>query len=95
MQIYDKKNKLTIKLDISLQNLAISKAESNKNYWKYDTESEKLGTIFIHLVVENFTQGYSIFENHAGSEKGYFITKEGEIIPLAKYKDRTKYKSRR
>lgn len=44
------------------------------------------------MVVENFTQGYSIFENHAGSEKGYFITKEGEAIPLAKYKDREKYK---
>jgi len=81
------------KLDISLQNLTIPKAESNENYWKYDTEGEKLGTIFIHLVVENFTQGYSIFENHAGSEKGYFITKENEVVPLAKYKDRTKYKT--
>ncbi len=28
-----------------------------------------------------------------GSEKGYFITKEGKTIPLAKYKDKAKYKS--
>jgi len=80
------------KLDISLQGLIVPKAELNQNYWKYDTDGEKLGTIFIHLVVENFTQGYSIFENHAGCEKGYFIPKEGEPIPLAKYKDKAKYK---
>ena len=33
-----------------------------------------------------------IFENHAGSEKGYFITAKGEPIPLAKYSDRQAYK---
>ncbi len=81
------------KLDISLQGLQIPKVEMNANYWKYDLDGEKLGTIFIHLVVENFTRGYSIFENHAGSEKGYFVTLDGEHIPLAKYKDRKKYKS--
>lgn len=81
------------KLDISLRGLTIPKAEMNKDYWKYDTDGEKLGTIFIHIVVENFTKGYSIFENHAGCEKGYFITKSGDHIPLEKYKDRTKYKA--
>lgn len=80
------------KIGISLQGLTVPKAEKNNDYWKYDTDGEKLGTIFIHLVVENFTQGYSIFENHAGCEKGYFITKNGEHIPLEKYKDREKYK---
>ncbi len=79
-------------IGISLQGLTVPKAEMNIDYWKYDTDGEKLGTIFIHLVVENFTQGYSIFENHAGCEKGYFITKSGEHIPLEKYKDREKYK---
>jgi len=81
------------KLDISLQGLKIPKAEMNVNYWKYDTEGEKLGTIFIHLVVENFANGKSIFENHAGCEKGYFFTAKGEPIPLAKYIDREKYKA--
>jgi len=81
------------KLDISLQSLSIPKAEMNANYWKYDLDGEKLGTIFIHLVVENFANGYSIFENHAGCEKGYFIPLKGDPIPLAKYTDREKYKS--
>ena len=62
-------------------------------YWHYDLDGEKLGTIFIHIVVESFTNGYSIFENHAGCEKGYFITHSGDHIPLAKYNDREKYKA--
>jgi hypothetical protein len=81
------------KLNISLKGLKVPKAEMAKDYWKYDKDGEKLGTIFTHLVVENFTQGFSIFENHAGSEKGYFIPLKGEPIPLAKYKDREKYKA--
>jgi hypothetical protein len=80
------------KLGISLEGLTLPKAEMNNHYWKYDIDGEKLGTIFIHIVVENFTQGYSIFENHAGCEKGYFITNTGDHIPLEKYKDREKYK---
>lgn len=90
------KNKFILianKLNIKLKDLIVPKAELNISYWKYDLEGEKLGTIFIHLVVENFTNGYSIFENHAGSEKGYFIPLEGEPIPLEKYKDRAKYKA--
>lgn len=80
-------------LNIRLNGLKIPKSTLNKNYWKYEKEGEKLGTIFIHLVVESFTTGYSIFENHAGCEKSYFITKKGEPIVLKKYSDREKYKA--
>ena len=79
-------------LEIDLEGLAVPKAKTPQNYWRYDMEGEKLGTIFIHIVVENFTEGYSIFENHAGCEKGYFHTSKGECIPLAKYADRDAYK---
>jgi hypothetical protein len=82
-------NKLGIKLD----GLRVPISTMNSDYWKYDKDGEKLGTIFIHIVVETFTNGYSIFENHAGCEKGYFIPLEGEPIPLEKYKDRAKYKA--
>lgn len=80
-------------LAISLQRLTVPKAVFPKNYWRYDTKGEKLGTIFIHIVVENFTEGYSIFENHAGCEKGYFHTSKGECVPLAKYADKEAYKA--
>jgi hypothetical protein len=81
------------KIGISLKGLTIPKVGMNSDYWKYDKDGEKLGTIFIHLVVEEFTQGYSIFENHAGCEKGYFFPLSGEPIPLEKYKDRALYKA--
>jgi hypothetical protein len=81
------------KLNISLKGLKLPNADLKSDYWHYDKEGEKLGTIFIHTLVESFTKGYSIFENHAGSEKGYFITAEGEHIPLAKYQNREKYKT--
>jgi hypothetical protein len=80
-------------LKLELKKLKLPCAELNKNYWKYETEGEKLGTIFIHIVVESFTTGYSIFENHAGCEKSYFMTKDGKPIPLKKYSDRAKYKA--
>lgn len=80
-------------LDIKLDGLSVPTAIRNESYWKYDLEGEKLGTIFIHLVVENFTQGKSIYENHAGCERGYFITSKGEHIAIPKYMDREKYKN--
>lgn len=81
------------KIGISLKGLTIPKVGMNSDYWKYDKDGEKLGTIFIHLVVEGFTKGYSIFENHAGCEKGYFFPLSGEPIPLEKYKNRALYKA--
>lgn len=81
------------KLNIDFDGLQRVAPKIKDSYWHYEKEGEKLGTIFIHLVVENFTKGNSLFENHAGCEKGYFITKSGEPIPLVKYQDREKYKN--
>jgi hypothetical protein len=72
-------------LDISLEGLSMPKSELQYPYWRYNTTGEKLATIFVHLVVENFTSGMSIFENHAGSEKGYFITSDKKYLALEKY----------
>jgi len=72
-------------LDISLEGLTMPKSELQYPYWHYNTTGEKLATIFVHLVVENFTNGMSIFENHAGSEKGYFITSDKKYLALEKY----------
>ena len=80
-------------LDIKLEGLTVPRASLPKDYWHYETQGEKLGTIFIHICVENFTSGYSIFENHAGCEKGYFVTQAKEHIALEKYSDRDAYKA--
>lgn len=80
-------------IGIELDGLTIPESKLPVDYWDYDTEGEKLGTIFIHTTVENFTEGYSIFDNHAHCEKSYFRTAKGEYIPLAKYDDRDAYKA--
>lgn len=80
-------------LGINIDGLSLPKANFNNKYWKYENKGEKLGTIFIHLVIENFTEGYSIYENHAGCERGYFLTKEGECLQIKKYSDREAYKA--
>lgn len=85
--------KIANMLKLKIHGFSIPVSKTQDNYWKYETEGEKLGTIFIHLVVENFTEGYAIFENHAGCEKGYFITNDGKYIPLEKYSDKKAYKS--
>ena len=80
-------------LNIVLENLRLPETKITGHYWHYETKGEKLCTIFIHLVVETFTQGYAIFENHAGCEKSYFHKSDGSVTPLAKYSNRENYKS--
>ncbi len=93
LQAGNKFIKIANHLGLKIHGLNLPTSKIQENYWEYETEGEKLGTIFIHLVVENFTKGFSIFENHAGCEKGYFITSDGKHIPLEKYSDRKAYKA--
>ncbi|MBR3353466.1 hypothetical protein IKG49_02645 [Candidatus Saccharibacteria bacterium] len=79
-------------LHLELEGLEIPIAKNHEDYWYYDRNGEKLGTIFVHVVVESFTNGYSIYENHAGCERGYFISSSGEKITIEKYSDRDLYK---
>ena len=81
------------RLNIKLQGLNIPKNVEHLDYWRYEAKGEKLATIFIHLVVESFTKGYSVFENHAGCEKSYFKNSSGGVVPLGKYSDRNAYKA--
>ena len=79
--------------DIDFEGLTRQKVKPKNAYWRYDLKGEKLGTIFVHLIVENFTTGFSIYENHAGCERGYFMTEKGEPIVVGKYIDREAYKN--
>lgn len=72
-------------LDIELKGLRLPQSVTLPAYWHYEVNGEKLASIFVHLVVEQFTPARSIFENHAGSEKGYFITSDHSPIQLEKY----------
>ncbi len=71
-------------LGLEIEGLQLPKPVFPEAYWKYESTSEKLGTIFIHLVVEEFSRGFSIYENHAGCERGYFFTAEGTPLAVGK-----------
>ncbi len=84
-------NKLNIKLD----KLNIPSSEISEDYWHYELTQEKLASIFTHLIVESFTEGIAIYENHGGSERGYFFDKDRKPITIPKYQEgkRSKYKN--
>ena len=84
------------RVGIQLEGLTVPSTSLPSTYWKYDVESEKLVTIFIHLVVEEFTQAHAIFDHHAGGEQGYIHKiedRETKYIVLEKYEDRDAYKA--
>ena len=83
-------------IGIQLDGLTVPNTELPVTYWRYETQSEKLATIFLHLIVEEFTQGCSIFDNHAGCERSDFKEIQEQITEyrvLEKYEDREAYKA--
>ncbi len=75
--------------------ISIFRGYNNCLNWLFSTayySGEKIATIFLDIVVEEFSQGFTIYHNHAGAERGYFITSGGERLAVEKYNNRTKYK---
>jgi hypothetical protein len=69
---------------IELEGLTVPQAHFPIDYWNFESSGEKIGTIFTHLLVEEFSKGFSIYENHAGCERGYFYTNSGEALTVSK-----------
>lgn len=72
-------------LDIELDGITFEKPTIPTNYWHYEYNSEKLGTIFLHLLSIGLDENIKgIYENHAGCERGYFYTKDNQTITIPK-----------
>lgn len=52
-------------------------------YWHYEDSSEKIVSIFLHVLGE-LAGLKEIYQNHAGCERGYFITPENDHLVLPK-----------
>lgn len=92
----NKFNQIAHQHNIDLENIDRQSLELPAEYWKLETEKEKTGTIFLHVICENLTNGVSVYENHGGCERGYFIEYiNGNIAQyvVEKYTDRGKYKA--
>lgn len=52
-------------------------------YWNYSNSSEKVASILLHLTCQ-YSGIHGIYENHAGCERGYFRTLDGQLLALPK-----------
>lgn len=92
----NKFNFIAHQLKIELDGITLPEAILPEEYWKKETEKEKTGTIFAHVIAENLVDGMLVYENHGGGERGYFTEySSGEGLPVVvpKYSDRAKYKA--
>lgn len=71
-------------LGIYLNNIIMpSEVKLPDLYWHYEKKSEKMADILLHL--QTIYNGMkSVYENHAGCERGYFKTSYGTNITLPK-----------
>jgi len=85
-QVEKSKNKLiklANKLNFELDGLNIQSTTTDDEYWKYSREGEKICSIFLHLSLE-YSKEKIIYENHAGSEQGYFELPDGTFESIKK-----------
>lgn len=90
-----KKNKfikIANMLKIEFDGLSMVEPSFDNNYWKYEQNGEKIGSIFVHMAVKYYTNAKIVFENHAGSEKGYYYGPKSETYVVPKYRNRNLYK---
>ena len=72
-------------LNLSLEDRKLPDSINLPNdYWRYEENSEKIGSILLHLVAEYSGDLLGVYQNHAGCERGYFKTKNNELIALPK-----------
>lgn len=76
--------KLALSLGITLEGLIIKPIQTEYNqYWKYSDKGEKIVSILFHLILED-NKIKVIYENHAGSEQGYFEFESGKLESIPK-----------
>lgn len=79
--------KICNQIKIHISGLRIPKVKLDKEYWNFDSTKEKNVTIFLHTVIESYTNGVSIYENHGGSKRGYFYDENDKPISVPKYRE--------
>lgn len=77
-------------LEVNFDNITIlyDGIQLPNKYWHYEEKSEKVASIFLHIIAEYYGLK-EIYQNHAGCERGYFITANNSFISIPK-KDENK-----
>lgn len=72
-------------LNLELEGLTIPKIQMPSEYWKFEKNSEKLASILLHILSLQTKNIVPIYENHAGSERGYLYDSKLGPIVIGKY----------
>lgn len=71
-------------LNLKMQGLILpNHVDLPEQYWHYEMSSEKMASILLH-VTGLYSNLYTVYENHAGCERGYFRDKNRHLITLPK-----------
>ena len=70
--------------EIDLEGIKKQNYDIPLNYWKYDNRTEKVATILLHMLIAGNEKFHLVYENHAGSERGYFYDEFNSIITIPK-----------
>lgn len=70
-------------LNLELENINLPITSTPNEYWHYEHSSEKVTSIFIHMCCL-YTNNHTVYENHAGCERGYFRDKLDNLYTLPK-----------
>lgn len=72
-------------IGIKLQGLSMPESILPDDYWRDEKNSEKLASIFLHILTLQDNNLRAIYENHAGCERGYLYTEDGTATVVPKY----------
>tara|TARA_B000000609_G_C24149294_1_gene336281 strand:- start:429 stop:1367 length:939 start_codon:yes stop_codon:yes gene_type:complete len=79
-------NKLTALasyINFELEGIDLPDTPFNNEYWEFEKRKEKVASILAQVVLSN--KGLkTIFDNHGGCEKSYFLTSDGENLVIPK-----------
>ena len=76
---------ILFKEDATLFGLTMpSRFDLPSEYWTKEVRSEKMATIFLHVILSRLDNVEAIFDNHAGCERGYLKLNDGTFQTLPK-----------
>lgn len=70
-------------LNLNMENINLPEIIVPQEYWHYEHSSEKVASILLHMITL-YNNNHTIYENHAGCERGYFRDKLNNLITLPK-----------
>jgi hypothetical protein len=70
--------------NVALAGLDLPASLPTQDYWRRPQAGEKRASLLLHAAADLLPHASTVFENHAGCEKGYLFDREGGVWPVPK-----------